>query len=339
MPGLKTENRISYLFSQMKKTAKKSALKKKNQVSKKAPVKKTSGKKQRKLGKKHAIAALVIIILVTNLVGLGFYLKSAHKVKAQTITSEIGPSPTPEPTPTSTPSASPSAAPAVIRESNYGFGVPILTYHYIGNNPNPKDTARNSLEVVPDKFETQMNYLAENGYTPISPETLYAIFNKQTTVNKPIMLTFDDGYVDFYLNAFPILSKHHFHAVAFIPTGLMGTGYYMNWGQIKEIQSSGLVSFEDHSITHPNLTTMGYDEILRQLKESRDTLQSQTGAPVNFVAYPYGAANNLVFEAAKKVGYIGGFGTWAGKATGPGIDMPRIRIAGQISLQDFISKL
>lgn len=81
---------------------------------------------------------------------------------------------------------------------------------------------------------------------------------------------------------------------------------------------------------------MSYEEILRQLKESRDVLQTQTGAPVNFVAYPYGAANELVFTAAQKVGFTGGFGTWTGKASGPGINMPRIRITDQLNPEDFI---
>ncbi len=298
--------------------------------------------------KKHRIiAALITIILVISMIGITAYFKLTYKVKAQTRSAQLissstpSPVPTPTPTPTPTPSPTPSPSPVItIRTStNLGFQIPVLTYHYIGNNPNPKDKARDTLEVVPDKFEAQMNYLAENGYTPISPETLYAIFNKQTTVTKPIMLTFDDGYIDFYLNAFPILSKHHFHAVSFIPTGLIGTSYYMNWGQIKEIQSSGLVSFEDHSISHPNLTTMDYNEILRQFKESRDTLQAQTGAAVNFVAYPYGAANDSVIAAAQKAGFIGGFGTWSAKASGPGLNMPRIRITGQLSLPEFISRL
>lgn len=55
--------------------------------------------------------------------------------------------------------------------------VPILTYHYIANNPNPKDRARNGLSVSPDKFEAQMQYLAQNGYTPITLDTLYGIYN------------------------------------------------------------------------------------------------------------------------------------------------------------------
>lgn len=97
-------------------------------------------------------------------------------------------------------------APETVLAAN--IRVPILMYHFIADNPNPKDTGRNYLSVSPQKFEAQMDYLAKNGYTPISLDTLYGIFNKQTNAPlKPIILTFDDGYIDFYTNAYPILKR------------------------------------------------------------------------------------------------------------------------------------
>ena len=220
------------------------------------------------------------------------------------------------------------------------INVPILMYHYIGNNPSPKDVARNTLSVSPDKFEAQMNYLAQNGYTPISLDTLYGIFNKQTTPpSKPIVLTFDDGYTDFYTTAFPILRRFNFHAISFIATGLVGGAYYMNWNQIKEIAQSGLVTFEAHTVSHANLAGLNYASALKQMVDSKNVIQSQTGYPVNFIAYPFGATNTLVQSAAKKAGFAGGLGTWFGKASAPGFNMPRIRITGQMSLKDFASRL
>lgn len=218
--------------------------------------------------------------------------------------------------------------------------VPILMYHYIGNNPNSKDTARNTLSVSPDKFEAQMSYLARNGYTPITLDTLYGIFNKQIQAPvKSVVLTFDDGYIDFYTTAFPILRKYNFHAVSFIPTGLMNQGYYMSWAQIKEIQGSGLVTFEAHSVIHSNLTRLSGNRLLKELQNSKNVLQEKTGYPVNFVAYPYGASNSLVQQTAQKIGYVGGVGTWYGKVSGPSMNMPRIRITGQMDLKTFASRL
>lgn len=218
--------------------------------------------------------------------------------------------------------------------------VPILMYHYIANNPKSQDVQRNVLSVAPDKFEAQMDYLSKNGFQPITLDTLYGIFNKQVTApQKPVVLTFDDGYIDFYTIAFPILRRFNFYAVSFIPTSLVGGGYYMNWDQIKEIQSSGLVTFESHTVTHANLAGLGYQAVLKQMVDSKNILQSQTGYPVNFVAYPYGISNANVQKAAKEAGFVGGLGTWLGKASGPGINLPRIRVSGAWSLKEFASRL
>lgn len=222
----------------------------------------------------------------------------------------------------------------------FAINVPVLMYHYIANNPNSKDTARNSLSVPPDKFDAQMDYLSKHGYTPVTLDTLYGIFNKQTSVSsKPVVLTFDDGYIDFYTIAFPILRKYNFHAVSFIPTGLVGRGYYMNWDQIKEIQSSGLVTFEAHSVSHSSLTALGNQSLQRELVDSKNILQSQTGYPVNFVAYPFGMSNTRVQSAARNAGYVGGLSTWYGKAWGGSMNMPRIRVSGYWSIKEFASRL
>lgn len=219
-------------------------------------------------------------------------------------------------------------------------GVPILTYHYVDYNPNKSDTARDALSVTPDKFDAQMGYLSQNGYTPVTLDTLYAIFSKQASMPaKPVVLTFDDGYDNFYRVVYPILQKYNFHAVAFIPTGLIGGSYYMNWDQIKEIQKSGLVTFEGHSVTHPNLAGMSYDSAYKQLVDSKHVLQSQTGYPVNFVAYPFGSTNGSVQAAAQKAGYVGGVGTGYGKAYNPSMNMRRIKVSGSWNISQFASRL
>lgn len=220
------------------------------------------------------------------------------------------------------------------------FQVPILTYHYIANNPNPKDKARDNLSVSPDKFAAQMQYLSQNGYTPVTLDTLYGIFNGQASVSgKPIVLTFDDGYIDFYTNAFPILRQFGFHVVSFIPTGLIGGGYYMNWNQIKEIAATGLVTFEGHTVSHAYLPSLSYANMLKELTDSKNIIQANTGYPVNFISYPGGSTNGTVQAAAKQAGYAGGVGTWYGKAWGPSLNMPRIKVSGFWSIKEFASRL
>ncbi len=216
-------------------------------------------------------------------------------------------------------------------QSGRSVRIPILTYHYIGNNPNPADKARDNLSIAPDKFDEQMGYLSKNGYHATDFDTLIAALRGQTTLPpKSVILTFDDGYIDFYLNAFPILRKYNLRAVSFLPTGLIGTGYYMSWAQVKEINASGLVSFQAHSVTHPNLAALSDSDLKYQMSKSKTTLESMLGKPVNTIAYPYGISDARVWQAVKAAGFISGVGTWYGDIASEGtlIDLPRIKISG-----------
>ncbi|HWY78919.1 MAG TPA: polysaccharide deacetylase family protein [Candidatus Sulfotelmatobacter sp.] len=216
-------------------------------------------------------------------------------------------------------------------------GIPILTYHYIRDYNYPKDTLGISLSVSPTTFDQQMNYLSSHGYTPITLDTLYGIFKgKAARPAKPIVLTFDDGYIDFYANAYPILKKYNFHAVSFVVTGFVGQSAYLSWNNIHEMQSSGLISFEAHTITHAYLPNLSYANMLKELQQSKATLQAQNGTVINFIAYPYGASNWNVQKAAQTAGFVGGLGTWGGYASYPSMNMPRIAIRN--SLQSISSR-
>ncbi|OGE20015.1 hypothetical protein A3A14_00190 [Candidatus Daviesbacteria bacterium RIFCSPLOWO2_01_FULL_43_38] len=220
--------------------------------------------------------------------------------------------------------------------------VPILMYHYIGLNPNPSDKARDSLSISPEKFERQMKYLKENGYTTTSLDTLYAALKKTATLpEKVVILTFDDGYIDFYFNAYPILKKYGFSATIFIPTGLVGQPAYLSWSQIKDMHSSGLVVFGAHTVSHPHLPSLSRETALKEITESKNTLSDHLGVPVNFLAYPYGSTNESVITLTKEAGYTGSVGTWPDKIQSEGTiyNMPRLRVSGGISLDNFAGLL
>ncbi len=218
--------------------------------------------------------------------------------------------------------------------------VPILMYHYIRDYNNPKDKDGMTLSVSPVHFDEQMGYLSSHGYTPITLDTLAAIYTDHApSPSKPVVITFDDGYSDFHLNAYSILKKYNFHAVSFIPTGLMNGGQFMTWDQIKEIQKSGLVTFEAHSVHHVDLTKLNKEKLLDELKQGKSKLEEMTGYPVNFIAYPAGRTNGIVQRYVTQTGYIGGIGTWFGKANGITLNMPRIRVNGGFSLSLFASRL
>ncbi len=227
---------------------------------------------------------------------------------------------------------------------NYGrsVSVPILMYHYIGNNPNSADKARDVLSTAPDKFDEQMGYLAKNGFNPITFDTLYsALKGTGGLPSKPIILTFDDGYTDFYINAYPILQKNGFKAVSFIPTGLMNQGYYLTWDQIKEMDSGGLIQFEAHTINHLNLATLSPDQMKYQIVEGKKQLEEHLGHPVGFFAYPYGVSNAVAWQIVKEAGFLAAVGTWYGTVESEGnlVNMPRIRISGGLSLDEFAKRI
>ena len=229
-----------------------------------------------------------------------------------------------------------------LQPSGRQIRIPILMYHYIGGNPNPEDIARDNLSVTPDKFDEQMGYLASSGYTPITLDTMIAGLNEQTKLpEKPLVLTFDDGYIDFYYNAFPILQKYGFRSVVFVPTGLVGKDSYLTWEMISKMNSTGLVSFQAHSVYHAHLSSVSYDQMSYEVGESKKTLQEKLGTPVNFVAYPYGASNDEVINAVKSAGYVGALGTWTSNIQSEGTiyNMPRTRVGGSWDLTTFTLNL
>lgn len=273
---------------------------------------------------------LILLLIIFALIFLWF---SNQKEQTSVSTkSKVSPSSTVKPTPTPLP---------IPKHSGRQVRVPILTYHYIGNNPNPEDKTRDALQVTPDRFEEQMNYLSTNGYTPISLDTLHAALKGGSLPPKPVVLTFDDGYIDFYFNAFLILKKYNFVAISFIPTGLVGKGYYMSWDQIKEIDSTNLIAFEAHSVNHINLVSIPNDQLNYQIGESKKVLEQQLGKSVNFFAYPYGLSDETTWKAVENAGFLGGVGTWYGNIISEGVvfDMPRIKISGNMDISTFASRL
>ena len=283
------------------------------------------------------VILLVIIIVVASLI-----ISHKSDIEKQLLTVDVQkfnfvkPTPIlPSPAPTLAPTPTPKPAIYIPAQSGRSVRVPILMYHYIGNSP--KEQNRQTLEVAPEKLEEQMKYLSEQGYSTITFETLYDGLKGGGLPSKPIIVTFDDAYIDFYFNAYPILRRFNIHATQFIPTGLVGGSYYLTWGQIKEMQSSGLISFEAHSIHHLNLNSLSDGQILEEINQSKKTLEENLGVPIRFMAYPYGLANERVQNLVKKAGFAGSAGTWASTTQSEGtlFNIPRIRIGGQYSLEDF----
>ncbi len=194
--------------------------------------------------------------------------------------------------------------PTIIGEKAYK--VPVLRYHYISVNGGKDDKIGAAPFTPPKIFEEQLKLMAKRGYTTITLDELAAAFDGKFILPvKPVILTFDDGYADFYFTAAPLLQKYQMKAIAFIATGLIGGGNYMTWGQIEELAKSPLIVFGAHSVHHDYLHKVAQEVLIYEVEESKRVLESHIGYRVNWFAYPFGFFNEAVVTAVQKAGFIG----------------------------------
>lgn len=228
------------------------------------------------------------------------------------------------------------------RSQEYSLRVPILMYHYIRVNPIETDTLGFSLSVTPNDFDSQMKYLADNGYTTLSVNDLINALNSKSALpTKPIIITFDDGYEDYYTDAFPILKKYNLKSEIYIISGFVGKSNYMTWDMLTDIKNSGMVEIGSHTIDHPALTQQNINDVKKELTESKSTLEANLGIKITDFCYPYGNFNYSVEREVANAGYLNATTTQAGLLhfSGDNLIIPRVRVSGGESLQSFISGL
>lgn len=193
-------------------------------------------------------------------------------------------------------------------------GLCALMYHHIGTLENPQDE-QFPFTITPQMFEKQLLFLKQNGYTVASEaDILHARQTGHTHVEKPVLLTFDDGYADNYTALFPLLQKYQAPALIFLVTQRVGTPGYLTWPQIKQMQASGLVAFGSHTCTHRRLRSLSDEEIVKEITQSKQILEEKLGVPVVSFCYPYGAGgfDKRVRPHVFKAGYVLDFSTKKG---------------------------
>lgn len=165
-----------------------------------------------------------------------------------------------------------------------------------------------SLAIDPEDFDWQMKYLVDHGYHTISPEELYAFLEgKGTLPDRPVLITFDDGYVDNYTNAYPILKKYNLKATIFIVTGFVSERKgYLTWDQLREMEQHGITA-QSHTVTHAPLPELSDERIREELVVSKQQAEVELGHLIEFIAYPTGVHDLHIVGIAKEAGYKGGF--------------------------------
>lgn len=162
-----------------------------------------------------------------------------------------------------------------------GFEIPILMYHAVSDDC----WGIPQLFVSPQKLEEQLQYLQQNGYTTITFEDLGRI----EQIEKPVMLTFDDGYSDNYTELFPLLKKYNAKATIFLIYNMLDyLPYYLTRDQVKEMNASGLISFQGHTMSHPDLDSVDGEQLEYELIQSKLELTRLLGKEIFTIAYPSG---------------------------------------------------
>lgn len=193
--------------------------------------------------------------------------------------------------------------------------IPILMYHSISNYyTSPKFRP---CVVSPELFEQHLSYLDQHHYTPVTVTHLAQAMAQggQGLPARPVVLTFDDGYADFYTDALPRLKRYGFAATLYIPTAFvgntsrwlerMGEGMrpLLTWEQVAEISASG-IECGAHTHSHPPLDWMPLTRAWDEIVHSKELLEDHLGQPVLSFAYPYGYYSARVKKLVQAAGFV-----------------------------------
>jgi len=232
--------------------------------------------------------------------------------------------------------------------------VPILMYHHVSSLA-PTTDLNYGLTVTDGDFDAQLAYLQQHGYhTVLLRQVFAAMYRHGTLPAHPIVLTFDDGYLDNFTDALPILRRRHdvaeFNIISAYPGITLGINSYMSWRQLKELVADGM-EIGSHTVDHQDLGTLSEDHIRFELRDSRYVLQQRLGIPVQFLAYPAGqpflsgtaAAQQEVLKLIPQYGYVGalldGPLTTSVHDTRFPYQLSRIRVSGGEGLAAFVAGL
>jgi peptidoglycan/xylan/chitin deacetylase (PgdA/CDA1 family)/GT2 family glycosyltransferase len=192
----------------------------------------------------------------------------------------------------------------------FGAELPILMYHNIGPL---RDGFDEFLTISPAMFERHLRWLVRNGYTTIHiPDWIAYLRDGKPLPKKPVLLTFDDGYRDTAEFGFPLLQKYGCKGTLFLVTGQIGkTNAWdlpigvseqplMNTEEIQYWSARG-IEIGSHTNTHPDLRSTTAEQILSEMRQSKECLEALLGAPVTALAYPYGYLNDQAADLAREL--------------------------------------
>lgn len=193
--------------------------------------------------------------------------------------------------------------------------IPVLMYHRVINSSSEAGTY--DTYVTKENFDKQMKYLKENDYEIITFKEMDKINYKNRFDKKYVIITFDDGYKDNYINAVPILKKYGIKVVLFYVTDLNFNRWdvevktrekekrfeLMTYDEIKEIYDMGLLEIGGHTTCHLDMPNFTYDYLKKDLEEANKKLEKITNEKIISFAYPWGNNNEICRKVVSDMGY------------------------------------
>ena len=169
---------------------------------------------------------------------------------------------------------------------NRGLHIPILMYHSISHDDEPGGIhPYYRVVTTPEVFKKHMAILADQGYRVIGLDTAVELLRgnnngvQENIPNKQVVITFDDGFLDFYTEAYPVLARYGFTATVFLPTSYIGNPdrtimgkTFLTWPQVAELSNAG-ITFGSHSVSHRLLDKLPRTEIENELRQSKEIIE------------------------------------------------------------------
>lgn len=183
--------------------------------------------------------------------------------------------------------------------------IPIFIYHSVRPYTSGESTIQDTYDITPQLFEQQLAYLHDHNFTAISLDDLAKDVTSGTTspIQKPVILTFDDGWENQYTYAFPLLKKYHMTATFYVFADPIGKKkHFLTWNQLREMDEAGMV-IASHTLSHPYLQNLSADELKKEIVESKHILETELAKPILHFASPFGYTSPEIIEIIKDAGY------------------------------------
>jgi hypothetical protein len=235
--------------------------------------------------------------------------------------------------------AAATQGPTVSGDAARNVKVPILEYHAI--SVPPSSASLPELFTSTGDFTAQLEYMKSQGYEAITLDQLFAGWSGKAPIpEKPVVVSMDDGYLTQYTHALPALQKLAWPGVLNLKLQSLDPGQELTPTMIKKMIAAGW-EIDDHTITHPDVTTLSPAALQHEVGDSRTMLQKQFGIPVDFFCYPAGKFNDAAIAGLKRDGYTGATTEINGFASSSGdpFKLPRVEILGSDGLTGFKQKL